>query len=53
MQPATRDLGRLAALIPIGAVLAVIGPFGTFYDLGVASRFGYWMSCILLIGSFA
>ncbi len=40
-----RDLVRSALVtLAIGLVAAVSGPFGTFYDLGLAARMAYWLT---------
>ena len=41
---------QLAVLVALGAVFGWIGPFGTFQDLGVVSRFAYWIAAMLVIG---
>lgn len=41
---------QILLMLMVGAALAVIGPFGTYYDLGLGPRFAYWMSSMLLIG---
>ena len=41
---------QIAVLVALGAVFGWIGPFGTFQDLGVLSRFAYWIAAMLVIG---
>ena len=45
-----REMGYLFLLFPLGLglFLSVIGPFGTFSDLGLFDRLCYWLSISLL-----
>ncbi|MFD2367049.1 LytTR family DNA-binding domain-containing protein [Pseudoduganella sp. GCM10020061] len=43
----SRALFQLAAAVVLGAVCAVIGPFGTYQDLGTGARYAYWIGLVL------
>lgn len=40
----------LAALIAVGLVLAMLGPFGTYADLEAGTRIAYWVSLVVVNG---
>lgn len=46
--PRNAIVRQAAISAAIGAVLATIGPFGTFDDLPTADRFAYWLSIIIV-----
>lgn len=49
MNPGRTWLTGGAAALTVGAALAALGPFGTFQDLGVGERYGYWIGLTLLM----
>lgn len=50
MNALAHQLGGFLILLVIGAIFGLLGPYGTYYDLGVAERFTYWMIAIPVIG---
>ncbi|MGS4947829.1 LytTR family DNA-binding domain-containing protein [Meridianimarinicoccus sp. RP-17] len=49
MRERIRDIGlRLMAPLGVGLVLGLIGPFGTYYELLVIPRIGYWLAVVSL-----